>query len=118
MAGYRAALLAALALLLASCASQPPEPKGETAEKPVPEPDSRYAVEHDFAPLRPITADEVMDAIPAPDPILAVGNMSPYVIGGVTYEILQDYRGYREQGIASFDQQIVLIHQDGLLRNF
>ncbi len=99
---YPAALLASLVLFLAACATPPPETAVEAAKKPVIAPDSRYAVEHDFAPLRPISAEEVVDAVPAPDPILAVGNMSPYVIGGVTYEILEDYRGYRERGIASW----------------
>ena len=33
-----------------------------------------------------------------PDPILTFGNMSPYVIDGVTYNVLEDYSDYREQG--------------------
>ena len=99
---YPAALLAALALWLSACTTQPPETGGDAASTSAPAPQSRYAVEHDFAPLRPISAEEVVDAVPGPDPILAVGNMSPYVIGGVTYEVLKDYRSYREQGIASW----------------
>jgi rare lipoprotein A len=96
------AALAALTILMAACVSQAPDTgQGEGATTVTP-PKSRYAVEHDFAPLRPMSPDEVVDATPIPDPILAVGNMSPYVINGVTYEILKDYRGYSEQGIASW----------------
>jgi len=82
-----AALLAALLVKLAACSSGP---------------DSRYAVEQDAAPLKPISADEVADAVPRPDPILSAGNKSPYKVNGVTYEILKDYRNYREQGVASW----------------
>jgi len=100
---YRTAGLVALLLLLVSCATQSPDtregkaPPGSTAA-----PASRYAVTHDFAPLKPISPDEVFDAVPRADPLLAVGNMSPYVVDGVTYKVLDDYRGYREQGIASW----------------
>ena len=86
------AAIGTLVLLLASCAVQPPETVEEAAGPVVTPPKSRYAVEHDFAPLRPISPEEVVDAVPMPDPIQAVGNMGPYVIGGVTYEILEDYR--------------------------
>lgn len=91
-----------LGLLLAACASQPPETVQQGPDGNVTAPKSRYAVEHDFAPLRPISPEEVVDATPKPDPILAVGNMSPYVIGGVTYEVLENYRGYSERGVASW----------------
>ena len=91
----------ALTLALGACVS--PSPDTEQAEAaPGTAPKSRYAVEHDFAPLRPITPEEVVDATPRAEPILAAGNMSPYVIGGITYEVMKDYRGYREQGIASW----------------
>lgn len=101
------ATIVALVLLLGGCASQPPAShdaavQDAAARDSAPVPKSRYAVAHDFAPLRPISPDEVFDAIPRPDPILAVGNMSPYVVDGVTYEVLEDYRSYREQGIASW----------------
>ncbi len=64
--------------------------------------DSRYAKQHDAAPLQPISADAVIDAVPRADPILLVGNISPYTVFGVTYEVLEDHRGYREEGIASW----------------
>lgn len=67
-----------------------------------PAPESRYADAHDAAPLEPISADQVTDASPRPDPILSAGNKSPYTVNGVTYEILEDHSNYREQGIASW----------------
>lgn len=56
----------------------------------------------DSAPLRPISAADVEDAVPRADPILAVGNKSPYTVLGVSYDILEDARNYRERGIASW----------------
>ena len=56
----------------------------------------------DSAPLRPIGAEDVADALPRADPILAVGNKSPYTVLGVSYDILEDARNYREKGIASW----------------
>ena len=89
---YLFAVTAILAVLVVACSSPPPAPT----------PDSRYADAHDAAPLKPVSADDVTDAIPHPDPILAVGNKSPYTVNGVTYEILEDYHNYRERGIASW----------------
>jgi rare lipoprotein A len=86
--------------LFVGCASQPPDSAQDNATKPASK--SRYAVSHDFAPLKPIRPEDVYDAVPKPDPILAVGNMSPYIIDGVTYNVLQDHRHYKEQGIASW----------------
>lgn len=56
----------------------------------------------DGAPVRSISPDDVADARPRPDPILAVGNQSPYTVNGVTYHILDDYQQYRERGVASW----------------
>jgi len=75
-------------LLLAACSS--------------PAPESRYSQAVDAAPPRPIGPEDVADAIPRPDPILAAGNQSPYTVAGVTYEVLSSPRGYRERGIASW----------------
>lgn len=87
-------------LLFGGCASQPPDATQGAAGQSAPK--SRYAVSQDFAPLKPIRPEEVFDAVPRPDPILAAGNMSPYIIDGVTYTVMQDHRHYREQGIASW----------------
>ena len=92
-----------LPFFLAACStpplSQSPPLPQDNADVSVSE---RYHVEQDSAPLRPITQDEVLDAIPQADPILRFGNMSPYVIDGVTYHVLEDYSDYREQGTASW----------------
>jgi rare lipoprotein A len=87
-----------LALLLAACSSQPGSPPGDEAGSA----GSRYADAHDAAPLRHIEPEDVRDAEPRPDPILAVGNASPYTVNGVTYHVLDDHRGYRARGIASW----------------
>lgn len=76
--------LGALALVLAACTSRLPT---EVT---------------DSAPPQPIAAGQVADAVPRADPILAAGNKSPYTVNGVTYQILDDYRGYRERGTASW----------------
>ena len=89
---YLFAAIAIPAVLVVACSSPPPGPT----------PDSRYADAHDAAPLKPVSADDVADATPRPDPILAVGNKSPYTVNGVSYEILEDYHNYRERGIASW----------------
>jgi rare lipoprotein A len=101
-AAATALVTTAFALLFAGCASQPPGAAKDAAAKTASPPKSRYAVSQDFAPLKPIRPEEVFDAVPKPDPILAVGNMSPYIIDGVTYNVLQDHHHYREQGIASW----------------
>lgn len=77
-----------LALLLSACSTPPP------TEKP--------AEVSDSAPVRPIDAKDVEDAVPRPDAILAVGNKSPYTVLGVSYEILDDVKNYKEKGIASW----------------
>lgn len=100
------ALLVAILLLPAACSTQqstePSSPQQGRAEDSAPPLKSRYATAHDFAPLTPISPDEVSDARLQPDPILPVGNMSPYSIDGVSYEVLEDYSHYREQGTASW----------------
>ena len=99
------AAIVGLPFFLAACSTPPPSQSQspplpqDNADVSVPE---RYHVEQDSAPLRPISQDEVVDAIPQADPILRFGNVSPYVIDGVTYYVLEDYRDYREQGTASW----------------
>ena len=81
------AAAAVLASLLAACSAPPA---------------SRYPNANDGAPLKAIGPDDVADATPRPDPILSVGNKSPYTVNGITYDILEDYRSYRAEGIASW----------------
>jgi rare lipoprotein A len=56
----------------------------------------------DGKPLRTISAADVVDAQPRPEPILAAGNTSPYPVNGVEYRVLASSRGYRARGIASW----------------
>ena len=92
------AALAILASLLLVLACSAPEPKsgGDAYQA------TRYSQSQDAAPLEHIDAASVEDAVPRADPILAVGNKSPYTVNGVTYEVLDDYRNYQERGIASW----------------
>ena len=96
-------LSALLALAITACTSQP-EPGKPGSETPTDSasPSSRYQQARDSAPPRPIDPADVRDAVPRPDPILSVGNTSPYTIDGVTYEVLDNHKGYRVQGIASW----------------
>ncbi|WP_116366693.1 septal ring lytic transglycosylase RlpA family protein [Parahaliea mediterranea] len=90
-----AAALALLAALVTACTTGP--------QQPAPPPPAPTGPEvSDGAPLRHITPDQVADAVPRPDPILSLGNKSPYTVNGVTYEILDSHHQYRERGIASW----------------
>lgn len=96
------AAIVGLPFFLAACSTPPSQSPPVTQDNADVSVSERYHVEQDSAPLRPISQDEVFDAIPQADPILRFGNMSPYVIDGVTYNVLEDYRDYREQGTASW----------------
>lgn len=94
------ALCGVLMLVIAACSSQPtpePAPAPETTDVP-----SRYQQARDGAPPLPIDPADVHDAVPRPDPILSLGNASPYTIDGVTYEVLDSHKGYRVRGTASW----------------
>ncbi|MDG1945099.1 MAG: septal ring lytic transglycosylase RlpA family protein [Halioglobus sp.] len=101
-AHYPLAAAVALLLLLCACSTPPPDSSGTGVSDAKPETSSRYAITQDIAPLRPIIAEDVVEAAPRPDPILAAGNLSPYSVNGVSYEVLEDHRNYKEQGIASW----------------
>lgn len=88
--------LKGVALLLALVAACTTEPEQTPAPPPPP------PVVSDGAPGRGVGAHEVVDAVPRPDPILAQGNKSPYTVNGVSYEVLEDHQGYKEQGLASW----------------
>ncbi|MEX1669750.1 septal ring lytic transglycosylase RlpA family protein [Zhongshania guokunii] len=63
---------------------------------------SRYQQEHDGAPLRRLDPATIVDATPRYEPIRASGNISPYVVNGKEYVLLDNYRSYKERGIASW----------------
>lgn len=99
-------LLAALTLVFTACTSQQSKETStearDRAGSSIGAPSSRYADERDFAPVEPISAEQVADASLRPDPLLPHGNASPYTVNGVSYDVLDDYKSYRERGIASW----------------
>ena len=91
-----------LVLAVVACTSQPePTPESTTGEAQQSVP-SRYQQASDSAPPRSISPADVADAVPRPDPILSVGNISPYTVNGVTYRILDNHKGYQVRGTASW----------------
>ena len=94
-------LVGALARMVAACSTQP-TPTLRPGHRPTPVSRIALPARRDGAPPMPIDPDDVHDAVPRPDPILSVGNASPYTIDGVTYEILSITKGYRVQGTASW----------------
>lgn len=64
--------------------------------------DPKVAWEGDGAPVAQLSPDDVVDAVPRPDPILRAGNSSPYAVNGVEYRVLPSAEGYAEEGIASW----------------
>ena len=79
-----------------------PSPVLEQEETPIEGSSGPYTQANDAAPVRVIGPNDVLDAVPRADPILSVGNKSPYRINGVSYTILDDASTYRERGIASW----------------
>lgn len=92
-------LLASGLALLAACASRGPAPV--PGSQPTPPVVDRGGLK-DGAPPRSIRPDQVPDAVPRPDPILSLGNLSPYTVLGKTYQVLPTLANYRERGIASW----------------
>ncbi len=90
---------ALLVIVIGACTTAPEATPPDTA--PPPAAGSRYSDAHDGTP-EPIDPASVRDAQPRADPILAVGNKSPYTVNGVTYTVLDDHRNYRARGVASW----------------
>ena len=96
MTGRPFALLLVAVALAQGCSAPEERSAGDEYQA------TRYSQDQDAAPLKHISPEDVPDAVPRADPILAVGNKSPYKVNGVSYEILEDYRNYRERGTASW----------------
>jgi len=83
----RCAVLAASVAVLVSCAGDGQRRDGQR---------------HDGPSGRALSASDVRDAEPRPEPRARYGNRSPYEVLGKRYRVLESSRGYRERGIASW----------------
>ncbi|GKW49268.1 septal ring lytic transglycosylase RlpA family protein [Halomonas sp. NCCP-2165] len=100
------ASLLILVLLLAGCAgggggiaTPPGAVEGdESTERAT----GRYARVSDAYPEEPPDVSRVPDAVPRIEPRSRGGNRSPYQVWGQSYRVLDDARGYRGAGIASW----------------
>jgi rare lipoprotein A len=81
----RPLLYLAAVLLLVSCAGE--QAKEEPGDGPS---------------MRNLTAADVADATPRPEPLARYGNHSPYEVFGKTYHVMDSSKGYREKGTASW----------------
>lgn len=61
-----------------------------------------WKMSQDGAPKRSLDPQRIADAVPRADPITAAGNLSPYVVNGRRYEVMNDYRGFWQRGTASW----------------
>ena len=97
--------LLGLLLLLTACAgrpSKPPLPERE-AQRARPQAGELYAPHiPDGGPALPPDLRGIAEPIPVPEPRARYGNRSPYKVLGKTYHVMDEARGYRERGIASW----------------
>ncbi len=95
--------LVLLLALLAGCSSSVKQTEESTGSPPVPEANAgRYSMKHDKAPLEMVDVSKVPDAVPRLEPKSLRGNRSPYEVLGQRYHIIEEARGYKEQGTASW----------------
>jgi rare lipoprotein A len=90
---------AALALLLAACASQSPKTTPATGRAGQPAPPDQGGPRMTTAPMFDAVSG---DAIPRKEPLAKYGNPDKYVALGKTYKVMKDADGYSEEGIASW----------------
>ena len=63
---------------------------------------SRYSIEQDRAPAKPIDLMAIPEVVPGPVLRTLAGNRSPYEVLGKTYYVLPTEEGYSERGVASW----------------
>jgi rare lipoprotein A len=63
---------------------------------------SSVTVERDSAPDRPVDTSSVPDAIPKAESRSKYGNPESYVVFGKRYYVMNDNRGFTQQGVASW----------------
>lgn len=89
----RVALILALATLTACVAPVSKKPTAGISEGDF---------ERDGLPSRTLLAENIRSAEPRYEAIRLAGNLSPYTVMGKQYHVVDDYRGYTQQGIASW----------------
>lgn len=105
----RSRLLVVLTMLaVAACAplqQDNSEKRGDTVAGEVPvanKGSSRYQFDKDGAPLQKLDPNSILDAEPRHEILRVAGNISPYIVNGKEYQLIEQYRGYKERGIASW----------------
>jgi len=100
----KAASLAAIALVLAACASSPSEQSSDGTAMSASDAyqASRYNIQQDRGPSRQIDPSQVREIVPMIEPRTLAGNKSPYTVNGLTYRVMPSEEGYRERGFASW----------------
>jgi rare lipoprotein A len=96
---------ASTAIILAACAPLAPEQRSVStpAEPQVqPQGNSRYQQAQDGAPLRELDTDTIVDAVPRYEPLKVAGNISPYIVRGQEYRLVENHRKYKARGTASW----------------
>jgi rare lipoprotein A len=63
---------------------------------------SRYQFDQDGAPLQTLDSNKIADAQPRHEVLRVAGNISPYVVNGKEYRLVDQHRGFKERGIASW----------------
>ncbi|CAA0094578.1 Endolytic peptidoglycan transglycosylase RlpA [Zhongshania aliphaticivorans] len=95
-------------LVMAGCASAPPvEKKGDGIGSAPRETSggtggSRYQFDKDGAPLQKLDPNTIADAEPRYEVLRVSGNISPYVVNGKEYRLVEQHRGFKQRGIASW----------------
>lgn len=110
----RIGILVALATL-AACTTSPvgqqsqvpaatPGDESKVVEEVVPFHDPNTPLDElkDGAPPRTLDPEAIADAVPRFDIIKVDGNLSPYSVDGEEYHLVDDYRGFRQRGKASW----------------
>ncbi|MFL0810953.1 MAG: septal ring lytic transglycosylase RlpA family protein [Agarilytica sp.] len=60
------------------------------------------AEEKDSGPARPLDVSHIQEPVPRHEIRTKAGNSSPYKVLGKTYRVMQDPRGYKARGVASW----------------
>ncbi len=84
--------LAVLLMLVSACSHQPTE-QG---------PPELAATAQDGAPPESLDPSRIVDATPRAEIIRLAGNSNPYRVRGKTYHLVDDHRGFKQRGVASW----------------